>query len=64
MSAALVGGFTYPASVLPPMATGVTRARLDSDAQLLPATTRARWSAIRECPPPDNLDRTVIGVPA
>ena len=56
MSAALVGGFTYPASVLPPMATGVTRARLDSDAHLLPATTRARWSAIRECPPPDNLD--------
>jgi hypothetical protein len=63
MSAARVRGFAYPASVLPPMATGVTRARLDPDAHLRRVVTRARWSADREYVSPENLERTAIGVP-
>jgi hypothetical protein len=62
MSAALLGGFAYPGSVLPPMATGVARARLDSDAHLPPVAPGAGWSANSDCLSPDNLDRTAIGV--
>ena len=63
MSAAPVRGFAYPARVLPPMTTGVTRATLDPDAHLRRVVTRARLSASREYLSPESLDRTAIGVP-